>query len=416
MLKSQSALVEMSKVREEINALPDDADAETLNGLTARYQRTEAAYRAALIAEGEDAPADPPAEDGQQAEVRGLLKRASLGVYLTGAAAQQEVGGAEKELRQAIFGDDARADLFPIDLLAAMPASVAAPAAEERADAATNIATATAENQAGIIGRVFAETAAAYLGVAMPTVGVGQANYPVLTAGTTGDIRSPGVAHDAGAATLVVETINPVRATARYLFGIESSALVRGFEEALAQDIRAALGDKLDNLAINGQAAVAGVSPAFEGILNALDDPTAATAAANWETYLGAYTDQVDGKYSSDGSNVRLLVNPATFKHAWDLPAGTSGRAGLLREYLPAGRFRAAFNMPASSNTSVAAAIAFATGNGMGYVAPVWRGVSAIRDPYTAASEGQVALTLQMLMGGKMVRDAMYAQLSFMTA
>ncbi len=273
-----------------------------------------------------------------------------------------------------------------------------------------------AENQASIIGRVFAATAADYLGVAMPTVGVGQANYPVLTVGTTGDIRSPGVAQDSGAAVLSVETINPVQATARYLFGIESSALVRGFEEALAQDIRAALGDKLDNLAINGQAAVANVSPAFEGILSALTDPTPASVVADWETYLGAYTGRVDGKYSQDGGNVRLMVNPSTFRQAWDLPVGTSGRAGLLREYLPAGRFRASANMPDSSNDDVAAAIAFATGNGMGYVTPVWRGVSAIRDPYTAASEGQVALTLQMLMGGKMVRDAMYAQISFKTS
>ena len=142
MLKSQSALIEMSKVREEINALPDDAEADTLNGLTARYQRTEAAYRAALIAEGQDNAAAAPSEDGQPAEVRGLLKRASLGIYLTGTAAQQEVGGAEKELRQAIFGDDARVDLFPIDLLASQDA----PASEERADAATNIGSATAES------------------------------------------------------------------------------------------------------------------------------------------------------------------------------------------------------------------------------------------------------------------------------
>ena len=52
----------------------------------------------------------------------------------------------------------------------------------------------------------------------------------------------------------------------------------------------------------------------------------------------------------------------------------------------------------------------------MGYVSPVWRGVSIIRDPYSKASEGQIALTLQALLGGKMVRSAMYAQLSFKTA
>ena len=319
--------------------------------------------------------------------------------------------GPEKELREAIFGDESRADLIPIDML--LPRAVTS--TEDRVDTATNITTATVENQSGIIARVFAQSAAAYLGAAMPSVMVGQANYAALTAGTTADLRSPGVAHDAGAATLSVKTVSPVRASARYLFGIESTALVRGFEEALSADIRAVLSDKLDTLVINGQAAVANVSPVFEGILSALTDPSDAGAVAAWDDYLGAYTGRVDGKYSQDGSNVRLLVNPATFQHAWDLPAGTEGRAGLLRNILPPGRFRANANMPASV-TNIAAAVAFATGNGMGYVSPIWRGISAIRDPYTAASEGQVALTLQMLLGGLMIRDDMYAQLSFNTA
>ena len=406
MLKSQSCLVEMSQVRGEINGLPDDADAETLNGLTVRYQRIEAAYRAALIAESEDAAANAP-EDGQPAEVRGLIRRASLATFLLGAAEESDSRGAENELRAAVGLADFP-NHIPVEML--LPAE----RIEDRADVASTQTTALQENQAGIIARVFAATAAAYAGADMPTVGVGQANYPVLTAGTTADVRSPGVGLDAAAATLGVETVLPVRATARYLWNMENAALVRGYEEALAADIRSVMGDKLDSLVINGQAAVANVSPAFEGILSALTDPTAASAQADWTDYLGAYTGRVDGKYSQDGSNVRLLVNPETFKHAWDLPAGTDGRAGLLRSLLPGGRFRASANMPAG-DSNVNAAIAFAMGNGMGYVNPVWRGVQAIRDPYTGASEGQIALTLQMLTGGLMIRDAMYAQLSFKT-
>ena len=412
MLKSQSALVEMSKIREEINGLPDDAGVEILNGLTARYQRTEAAYRAALIAEGEEKAATPPPEDGQPAELRGLLRRASLATFLLGAADENDPKGAEKELRAAVFGDADRPDLIPLDLLLPVPES----RTEDRADAVSAQTTALQENQASIIGRVFAATAAAFLGAAMPSVAAGQANFPVLTAGTTADVRSPGVALDAGAATLEVKTVLPVRATCRYLWNVENQSLVRGYEEALAQDIRAVLSDKLDDLVINGQAAVANVSPAFEGILSALTDPNDPADLSTWSDYLGAFTGRVDGKYSADGSNVRLLVNANTFQHAWDLPAGTDGRAGLLRSILPAGRFRASANMPATSNANVAEAVTFATGNGQGYVNPVWRGVQAIRDPYTNASEGQVALTLVLLTGGLMIRDDMYAQLRFQTA
>ena len=406
MLKSQSCLVEMSQIREEINSLPDDADAETLNGLTTRFQRLEASYRAALIAEASDTAAQP-VEDGQPAELRGLIRRSSLATFLIGAADESDTKGAERELRAATGLDD-----FP----AFIPFEMLEDRTEDRADVASTQATALAENQAGIIARVFAATAAAYVGAAMPTVGVGQANYPVLTAGTTADVRSPGVAHDAAVATLGVKTVNPVRATARYLWNMENSALVRGYEEALAADIRAVLGDKLDSLVVNGQAAVANVSPAFEGILSALTNPSDPGEISTWSDYLGGYTGRVDGKFSQDGSNVRLLVNPDTFKHAYDLPAGTEGRAGLLRNLLPMGRFRASANMPGSTNANVAEAIAYASGNGMGYVAPVWRGIQAIRDPYSNASEGQIALTLQMLTGGLMIRDTMYAQLRFQTA
>ena len=318
MLKSQNCLVEMSQIREQINGLPDDADAETLNGLTVRYQRMEAAYRAALIAESDEVKADP-VEDGQPAEIRGLIRRASLAEFLIGAVNENDPKGAEMELRAAAFAEDDRPNLIPIEML--LPER----RTEDRADAVSTQTTALQENQSGIIGRVFASTAAAYIGAAMPTVAAGQQNYPILASTNTADIRSPGVAKDATAATLSVKSVLPVRATARYLWNMENASLVRGYEEALAADIRAAMGDKLDSLVINGQAAVANVSPEFEGILSALTDPTDASAVAEWDDYLSAYTQAVDGKYSEDGSNVRVLVNSPTFRHAWDLPAGNSG-------------------------------------------------------------------------------------------
>ena len=188
MLKSQSCLVKMSEVREELNALPDDVDTEKLNELTKRYQSLEAQYRAALIVEGEEKAAETPPEDGQPAELRGLIRRSSLATFLIGAADESNPKGAEKELRAAVFGEDDRPDLIPLDLL--LPAS-AEGRTEDRADAVSSQTTALAGKSGGNhCPRVRGDGCGLrWRGDAYRCVG--QANYPVLTAGTTADVSQP---------------------------------------------------------------------------------------------------------------------------------------------------------------------------------------------------------------------------------
>ena len=68
-----------------------------------------------------------------------------------------------------------------------------------------------------ILGRVFSRSATMFLGVDMPSVPVGDADYPVLTAGVTPAMVAAGGAKDAEAGTFTVTTIAPTRLTARYL-------------------------------------------------------------------------------------------------------------------------------------------------------------------------------------------------------
>ena len=114
---------------------------------------------------------------------------------------------------------------------------------------------------------------------------------------------------------------------------------------------------------------------------------------------------QVDGKTSMDGSNVRLLTNPETYKHAAGLQIATSGE--LLRRELPDGRFRASANMPDTAST-IATILSYRASARVGYVQPVWRGISLIRDVYSQAAQGQVALTAIMLTGAAMVDASQY--------
>lgn len=404
MTNAQKIALRLSEVRSRLNeiagiegdAFTDEIRSES-ETLEREYRDLETRHRAAIIADG--ATETRAAEDGEGRELRALMGKATLGEYLNGAAHGRDVEGAERELRAALKLD---ADQIPLDLL--LPLDVEK-RAEERADAATNVASSIADNQSSIAGRIFAESAGAYMGIDRPTVPVGDTTYVTLTAGASADYRSDGVAKDAEAATFGTKTVSPSRVTARYLFGIESTARLRGMEEALRADLNATLADKLDAVALTGQAVVNNVSPAVEGLIAQLTDPTDPTGVAKAADYLGLYPDRVDGKYSSDGSNVRVLVNPATFKQAYPLQMETSGE--LLSEKLPAGRFRASANMPDAAS-DIAKVLTYTAVSRRGFVQPVWRALTIIRDPYTKAAEGQVSLTAIVLTGAAMVDSGPY--------
>ena len=412
MTNTQKIALRLSEVRSrlnEISGLEGDVFTPEIRAeseaLTNEYGDLEVRHRAAIVADGETETRK--ADDGEGREIRQLTRRASLGSYLASAARQVNVDGAEAELRAAL---DLDADQVPLDVL--LPSETTA-SAEHRADAATNVAASIAESQSSIAGRIFAESSGAYLGIDRPTVGVGDSSYVALVSGAAADFRSDGVAKDADAATFTTKTVSPRRVTSRYLFGVESSVKLAGLEEALRSDLTATLSDKLDAVALAGQAAVSNTSPAVEGLVSQLTAPGDPPDVATASDYLGVYPARVDGKYSADGSNVRVLVSPDTFKHAYGLQLATSG--DLLSEQLPAGRFRASANMPATAS-DIATAITYAAGARRGFVQPVWRALTIIRDPYTKAESGQVALTAVVLTGSALVDAAPYALHRFKVA
>ena len=408
MTNAQRITLRLSEVRSRLNeiaGLEGDAFTPEIRGesekLTNEYGDLETRHRAAIIADGE--AETRAANDGEGREIRQLVEKASLGVFLSGAANQRDVDGAERELRAAL---DLGGDQIPLDVL--LP-----PAVEHRADSATNVTASVSENQSSIAGRIFAESTGDYLGIDRPTVGVGESTYVALTTGATADFRSDGAAKDADAATFTTKTVSPSRIASRYLFGIESTVRLRGMEEALRADLTATLADKLDAVALSGQAAAANVSPAVAGLVSQLTAPDDPDAVASWSDYLTTYSGRVDGKYSSDGSNVRLMVNADTFKHLAGLQVATSG--DLLIDSMPSGRFRASANMPDTAST-IAQAITYAAGPRRGFVQPVWRALTIIRDPYTKAESGQVALTAVVLTGSALVDANPYALHAFKLA
>ena len=412
MTNTQRITLRLSEVRSRLNEVSGlEGDAFTpeiraeAEALTNEFQALEVRHRAAIVADGETETR--AANDGEGREIRQLVGRASLGSYLASAARQVNVDGAEAELRAALNLD---ADQVPLDVL--LPSETTA-SAEHRADAATNVAASIAESQSSIAGRIFAASTGDYLGIDRPTVPVGDSTYVALASGASADYRSAGATKDAEAATFTTKTVSPRRVTARYLFGVESSVKLAGLEEALRSDLTATLSDKLDAVALSGQVAVVNVSPAIEGLISQLTAPGDPSDVATASDYLTTYSGRVDGKYSADGANVNLLTSPDTFRHAYGLQVATSG--DLLSEKLPAGRFRASANMPATAS-DIATAISYAAGPRRGFVQPVWRAATVIRDPYSGAASGQVALTVVVLTGSALVDAAPYSLHAFKLA
>ena len=111
-----------------------------------------------------------------------------------------------------------------------------APPVELRADAVTPApASGNPVGQSEIVQRVFARAAVGRLGVAMPSVPVGTASYPVITTGQDATFVAADGTKDAAAGAISPNTLEPKRLTARVQFRIEDAMVTRGLDPALGE-------------------------------------------------------------------------------------------------------------------------------------------------------------------------------------
>ena len=151
-----------------------------LSALSLEYTDNESKQTALTIAG--DAPPTPT--DSTTSEGRAfseLVTRSSVGEIYDSAINHRTVDGATAEI-QAHYGLDSNQ----------VPLALMVRDWDEQLEtrAVTPAPGQVAQNQASIIPWVFPDSAATFMGVSMPTVGVGEAVYPVLTKQL--DVRTPG--------------------------------------------------------------------------------------------------------------------------------------------------------------------------------------------------------------------------------
>ena len=167
-----------------------------------------------------------------------------------------------------------------------------------------------------------------------------------------------------------------------------------------------AMSDQLDVQILSGD----GTSPNLGGLFD--DDGLAAPSEPGSEADVNAYIDlatgQVDGINAYSTSDVRFLIGPATLKHAAKkFITGTDTTAyDKLRSL--SGGVRVSARVPAV-NAKKQELLATRM-NGVA-VAPMWPALTLVRDIYSGAAKGEVALTAIALYGFKVVRANGYTRL-----
>ena len=413
MTNAQKLALRLSEIRQKLNGLSakdelTEDEQDELRSLSGAYPKLEERHRAALISEStEEAAALDEDGDGEDRERRELRSRCRVGRYVTAALDGLPVQGAEAELSAAA----GCAGSVPLELF-----EVRRSVSTEKRTVTPAPAT-TDENLAPIVPAIFDRSAAAWLGIEMPTVATGDAGFPVLSTSVTGGpvAKSAEAAETAGA--FVVTMAQPRRISGAFKFTVEDAARLSGMENALRQNISSVLSDELDKQAINGSGTGDGT---LNGLLHILTDPAAPAAnAESFGRYVAAAASHVDGLFAVDLGGIRQLVGVQTYGHmaaAFRANEDSTTAEGWLMDRTGGVRTTRRIAAPASNIQQAIVRRSNPSGDRVA-VMPVWEGLQLIRDPYTAARKGEVTVTGIMLVGDVIVlRGGAFVQDSYRLA
>ena len=382
-----------------------DATEETrseIGTLSAEYQSNESRINAAIIAGDAPEPVITPTGDAATSELMRIINGASVGEIYKAVLEQRSTDGATREL-QAHFG--LAPNQVPLELLYSD---------QLETRAAATIAGDVEADQSGILPVVFPASVSAYLGIAQPTVPVGQQVYPVMVTGATAHTPAPGAAADESTGAFQTYSLEGRRVQASFRYRREDAAKFPGLDAALRQNLSDALMDKLDNLNVNDE---------DNGLLgtNGLADPTNPTGDADFADYVNLVYGSVDGIYAPMATDVRVLMPIAAYRHAGATYRNASvDRTALDRMREIAGGVRASTHIADAATDGAAGTQdqTIITRKGMrgDFVNPLWQGITIIPDEITAADNGEIKLTAVLMANRRMLRAAGFGRHEVQTA
>ena len=293
MTNSQRLAVRLSEIRVRLNEISGmEGDAYTAeiraenDKLQTEYRDAEGKYRAAVIAEGEaEARA---ATDGEGAELRAMLEGASLGAWFQAVIEGRALEGREAELGQHF---KLPANSFPVEMLRE-------PETEHRA--VTTAPDNAGRTQRPIVQPVFAGGDAAFLGIPMPTVGVGDQVFPILTTRpTVGGPHTDSTSVGETTGAFSADVLQPGRFQSSFFWRRTDAARFAGLGESLRRALNSGLSEALDAKIV--------------GQVETDVSRTDASAADTFATYRSRLVyAAIDGRWASREGDIRLLVGGDT--------------------------------------------------------------------------------------------------------
>ena len=415
MKKSVELSIRASEIKSEINTLdPGDATLEKRRELLGNLNTVESEWRAAVT---EEAKADEAAPDAQgltaeEREFRQLETKAELRQVFRAAMNGDPLTGAEKELQEhrGLSGHN-----IPWDMVGPRTA----PRTEDRADAVSAAPANSHLQQHPILARVFSRSATATLGVAMPMVGVGEQNYPVVTTTDKAVILAKDAAEgDSADAGITAKVIEPARLQRSYVFRREDQAVLGGLEEALRADLSMAVSDLLDAQVLAGDGTT---GAQFGGFLatsanGGLTDRSDTPARVTFALAAGEAARGIDGKFAGGLGECSVVIGDDTARDLASKFQTNDSEAALAYMNRTTIRTMASANIPAVASMFQEGVIARMGAAGANAVCPTWDGLFMIRDEITGRKTGNIALTVGMLAGFDILRAGGFDRLKFKVA
>ena len=389
-----------------VDELTDETRSEldNLEKATPDLERQLRAARLVVDAEGAGDVRETGDDDAEARELRDLRGRLRMGGYVAAAIEQRAANGPEAEYNAAI---GIAGNRFPLEMLAPV---------ETRATTDTDTATAPRR----WVDRLFAETAAARLGITMESVPAGAASHPVTTAGAGAAQRGRAEAAADAAWTVGVTELKPKRNAVRLVFSVEDAARIPGLEAALTRDLRMALTEGVDRAIFVGDDGASEAGSDITGLQTAagLTEKTITQASkVKGSEVLQTFAELVDGKHATEPGQLRtVLAVPANTLWAHQEVKTGASVDTTIAEYLRRwGMSWTAREGLADATTANKFGGYVGLGRGIqgAAVAAIWSAGELIRDPYSSAAKGEVALTLSYLWDFGVVRASNLARIKF---
>ena len=386
----QQLLLRQSECRESINAIlgvdiatRTTAQDNELTKLTTEAQKIEPEIRAAILASPDpEETRGASTEDIEARQRRELVDRSDLGRIFGAVLEHRAIDGRENELQTEC---GLASNQIPLAMLRPI---------EHRA--VTTAPGQVDQKQNPIVPYVFPQSVSAFLGVAMPTVGVGEAVFPVLTKKL--DVRTPAEHATAAETTgaFAANVLTPARIQASFFYSREDRARFSGMDQSLRENLAAGLADGLDDQVVSG------TNGLLTGTNLSNHNVTAETSYALYRSQLGY--GRVDGRFAGGIGDVRLVMGAPIYGHAAGQfrSANAGDRAALEDLMAVTAGVRVSAHVPAVASKRQNVVVRLGMARDM--VAPIWEGITLIPDEVTKADTGEIVITAVMLHAVKIIR------------